>query len=85
MTNLKTTTSTEWNSLKTSLAPWADFETEYYMQVVPTSWITSYSYTYFKNFLEKRDEAMKGSYCFFVIFFIERFVENNLTSILVPW
>ncbi len=60
MTSLKTTTRAEWNILKDSAAPWADFESDYFMQNVPTSWLTSYDYDHFKVLMESRDAAAKG-------------------------
>ena len=66
MTNLKTTSRAEWNILKDSAAPWTDFETEYFMQVVPTSWIAGHSFDHFKALMEGRDASMKGMY--FIIY-----------------
>ncbi len=80
MTDLKTTTRAEWNELKDSKAPWADFESEYYMQAVPTSWVTTYGFDHFKNLMESRDIAMKGiknpDFFFFIIcfFFLGSFI-----------
>ena len=45
-----------------SEAPWADFESDFYMQTVPTSWITTYDFDHFKNLMESRDMAMKGKF-----------------------
>jgi len=61
MTNLKTTTKAEWDILKTSDAPWADFESEFFMQNVPTSWIKNYDYNHFLTLMEGRDAAAKGN------------------------
>jgi hypothetical protein len=44
-----------------STAPWADFESDYFMQTVPTSWITSYDYDYVKTLMENRDASSKGT------------------------
>jgi hypothetical protein len=62
MTSLKTTTEAEWNVLKDSKAPWADFESYYYMQNVPTSWISEFDFDHVKTLLEGRDAIMKGLY-----------------------
>ena len=60
MTSIKTTTKAEWDILKDSTAPWADFESDYYMQNVPTSWLSGYDFDHFKALMEGRDAAMKG-------------------------
>ena len=60
MTKAKETSRSEWNEIKDSAAPWTDFESDYYMQNVPTSWITSYDYDHFKALMDGRDAAMKG-------------------------
>ena len=67
MTDLKTTTRAEWNTIKDSGAPWSDFETEYYMQNVPTSWILGYDYDHFKALMEGRDSAMQGMFVYIIV------------------
>jgi len=58
MTSIHSTSATEWNNLRLSSAPWADFETNIFLMQVPTSWIKDYDYDHIKNLLEGNDDAL---------------------------
>jgi len=58
MTSLKTTSATDWNTLRTSGAPWVDIVTDKLLLHVPTSWIYDYSYWHMKTVVEGHDLAL---------------------------
>lgn len=60
MTSAHQTTEVEWESLRTSAGPWADFETDKFLMQVPRIWIYNYGYASIKSLLEGYDRAMDG-------------------------
>lgn len=56
-----TTTEAEWNAVKNSPAPWADFVTDTFFMQVPSSWISDNNdYNFYLNILQGRDDTMRA-------------------------
>lgn len=58
-----TTTESEWeNTQRLNLAPWADFESEYFMSQIPRNWIYSTTGAHWTAFFANATVSMRSAY-----------------------
>ena len=59
-TSVFTTSSAEWNAVRTAPGKWADIESDRFLLQVPSIWISGYDYNHMKTLLEGYNIAMEG-------------------------
>ena len=62
LTSAQRTTEEEWEKVRlnpSSMAPWADFETDYFLLQVPSSWIKDFGFEHMKAVIEGHNKALK--------------------------
>jgi len=59
-TSVYTTSEQEWESLRITPSPWADFETDLFLLNVPRSWMYNYNYAHIQQLVEDYHSSMEG-------------------------
>ena len=60
VTSVFTTSSAEWNAVRTAPGKWADIESDRFLLQVPSIWISGYDYIHMKTLLDGYNTAMEG-------------------------